>query len=387
MHALVGETHTRSALSGIRGLGRAGHPLIAIAANRSAAGLRSRYVNVSAVIPDVQSAPQAYAARIAELAREHGPVMAYPVQETGIDALYDHPSPRVHLPWPGIEPVRRVRDKRSLPELASEAGLGTPRVIAHGRCAELAGAQLPFPCVVKPFGKGGAIESARPIGSQEQLRAFLGALPPEAPLLVQEWLAGQPFSIALVLGRDGRVVARFQQRALRTWPRDAGSSARAVSTAPDERLVARAAGVLNDIGYYGLAQLQFMSSERGPLLIDINPRFFGSMPLALAAGVNLPAAWHAVALDEPAPVAGPYRLGVSFRWLEADMVAAVSSPGLLLQRAPRPSVGAVWVPDDPLPGIVYGVQSVLKRIDRLPRQLRARFAARPDLNVALRSPR
>ena len=49
------------------------------------------------------------------------------------------------------------------------------------------------------------------------------------------------------------------------------------------------------MGFGGLAQLQFVQAPGGaPALIDVNPRFYGSLPLALACGVNLPDAWHAL---------------------------------------------------------------------------------------------
>jgi hypothetical protein len=109
-----------------------------------------------------------------------------------------------------------------------------------------------------------------------------------------------------------------------------------------------------------------MSSPRGPLLIDINLRFYGTMPLALACGVNLPAVWHAVATGGPLPNPGPYAVGVRYRRLEADLSAASHGfPERLLTRTPGPKTGATWAPDDPVAGAMVGVgsfgQSALKR--------------------------
>jgi len=154
----------------------------------------------------------------------------------------------------------------------------------------------------------------------------------------------------------------------RTWPAAAGTSSRAVTVAPDEGLIARAAGLLAGTGYAGLAQLQFLDVNGVAALIDVNPRFYGSLPLALAAGVNLPAAWHAVASDTPPPVPGPYRVGVTYRWVGADLMAARhETVRPLLRRAQRPRAGAVWSSDDPVPSALLVAEAVWSRVGkRLP---------------------
>jgi predicted ATP-grasp superfamily ATP-dependent carboligase len=182
---------------------------------------------------------------------------------------------------------------------------------------------------------------------------------------VQERAEGTLIAVSLVLDPGGRVVARFQQAARRLWPTRAGASSVAVSVAPDERLVERAAALLRAAGFWGLAQVQLVDAANGPAVIDVNPRFYGSLPLALAAGVNLPAAWHAAAIGrEPAPV-GPYTVGVTYRWLEAELTAAYNGEvGRLRHRAPRPRVGAMWAGDDPVPSVLLAAEAATARVRR-----------------------
>jgi len=69
-------------------------------------------------------------------------------------------------------------------------------------------------------------------------------------------------------------------------------------------------------GHEGIFQAQFA----GGYLLDLNPRVYGSMPLAVAAGANLPGIYSDLlrGSDEPAP---PIRArpGVRFRWIEGDV--------------------------------------------------------------------
>jgi biotin carboxylase len=225
-----------------------------------------------------------------------------------------------------------------------------------------------YPCAVKSARPGGALEVTQLIESEDELRALLHGLPPDEQLVIQEHCVGQLVGLALVVDGDGRLVARFQQAASRTWPLEAGASANAVSVAPDDSLVERARRMLADAGYAGLAHMQFLRGGDRCVLIDINPRFYGSMPLALAAGINLPAAWHGVVTGEPRPALDDYRLGMRFRWLEGNLLAAGRGDGLraLVDGGFGRRAGAVWSAVAPRARAAWGARALKERLARRP---------------------
>jgi predicted ATP-grasp superfamily ATP-dependent carboligase len=356
MDALVTDAHIHSAVWGLRALGRRGLRVLALGPDRGAPGLWSRYAAARAVGPDSEVDPAGFAAAVARLAERQGPLVVYPSQEESIDALLAAElPPQARLPYPDRGSLAVVRQKPALAERAHAAGLATPTTVFLGEARELRGLRLPGPCIVKPVRKS-ALPIARLVRSDEEVREIAERVPDEEPLLVQLVAPGPLMALSLVLARDGRLAARFQQEARRTWPRQAGPSSLAVSVAPDERLAHAVGRVLAEAGFWGLVQIQFIRGEDGPVLIDANPRFYGSLPLALAAGVNLPATWHAVAVDGETPATpGPYRVGVSYRSLESDIMAALhGEPGLLLRRVPHPRTGAMWAADDRLAGALLG---------------------------------
>jgi predicted ATP-grasp superfamily ATP-dependent carboligase len=115
-------------------------------------------------------------------------------------------------------------------------------------------------------------------------------------------------------------------------PRDAGAASIAVSVPADDYLVLAASEMLAEAGFSGMAQLDFIHCDGSHFLIDVNPRYYSSIRLALACRVNLPAIWHAIVVDEPVPRCH-YRTGVGFRWLEADIRAAIhGTPQVLAER-------------------------------------------------------
>lgn len=122
------------------------------------------------------------------------------------------------------------------------------------------------------------------------------------------------------LMHHGQLVGRVQQRTSRLWPTPSGVSARAETVAVDEDLAKRAAVLLDDLGWTGLVELQFLIDSGGvPHLIDLNGRFYGSMALANAAGPNLPDAWGRQVLEMEVPALADAPAGVRFSWLVGDL--------------------------------------------------------------------
>lgn len=374
MDALVPDAHLNAAVAGIRGLGLGGMRVMALGPSWTSPGLWSRHTAGRAVGPSVALAPAALGDRIATLAAEYGPLVVYPSREETIDVMLSASGREgVVLPFPGHEVLQQVRNKSRLEATAAAAGLHTPAGLFEGTAAELAGHRFKWPVVVKPAEPVSALKTARLAGDEEELRRLLDGVSGAEPLLVQERVRGPLVSIELVIDREGRLIARFQQVTRRTWPSAAGSIALATSVEPDEGLVSRTAAMLAELGYWGLAQVDFVETPSGFTLLDVNPRFYRCLPLAVACGTNLPALWHAVAVGRPVGEPGVYRTGMTYRWLEADFVAAVrGAPARLFERAPQPSTGAAWASGDPLPGVLLSVSALASRVMRMLRPRRRR---------------
>jgi predicted ATP-grasp superfamily ATP-dependent carboligase len=365
--ALVPDAHLNAAVAGIRGLGRGGIRVMGLGPSWTSPGLWSRYTAGRAVGPSVVTAPAALGDRIARLAADHGPLVVYPSREETIDLMLSGSGwEGVMLPFPGADVLQQVRDKSQLERTAAAAGLETPAGLFEGTAADLRGHRFEWPVVVKPAQPVSALKTARLVSDEGGLRRLLDGVPAAERLLVQERVKGPLVSIELVIDRQGRLVARFQQVTRRTWPSAAGSIALATSVAPDEGLVSRTAVMLAELGYWGLAQVDFVETQSGFTLLDVNPRFYRCLPLAIACGTNLPALWHAVAVGRPVGPPGTYRTGMTYRWLEADFVAAIrGAPARLFERAPYPSTGAAWASGDPLPGVLLSVSAFASRVMRM----------------------
>src|SRR5262245_34734475 len=260
LDAIVPDAHLNAAVAGIRGLGWAGLGVLSVGPAWSAAGLWSRQTAARAVSPSVTRDAGGYAERLAALAADAGPIVLYPSREETIDVMLAHkPDWRdIILPFPAGDVLDRVRDKGRLVTTAAQAGIAAPESLFEGQARALRELRFGEPVVVKPARPVSAFKTARLIRTPEQMESVLADVPGEEVLIVQERVHGPLVSVEVVLDREGRVVARFQHVTRRTWPAAAGSIALATSVEPDEALIARTAAMLGELGYWGLAQVDYV---------------------------------------------------------------------------------------------------------------------------------
>ena len=136
---------------------------------------------------------------------------------------------------------------------------------------------MTWPLIAKPLVRHSGDEPAREIHSVDELVPLLNG----RPVLVQARHEGELTAVSGVV-YGGKIRAAVAQRSLRLWPTRAGTTCWGVSVEPDPSRVEALAQIVAD--HEGVFQAQFV----GPYLVDVNPRVYGSLPLAVAAGVNLP---------------------------------------------------------------------------------------------------
>lgn len=329
---LVTDGEQRAALALVRSLGRAGCGVhVCSPRPRSLAGA-SRFARTETRVPDALTDPEGYAAAVRALVERVGAEVLLPVAEPSLLALLPpgRLSPGVLLPFPSEAAFRAVSDKRRVLEAAAEAGIAVPAqtVLAGPEDVALLDVEgCRFPLVVKPARSVGEADGARSrlevrhAAGPSELRARLAELPAAAfPVLLQQRVVGPGTGIFLLLW-DGEVRAVFAHRRLREKPPAGGVSVYRESATADPALVARAAALLRRFDWRGVAMVEFKveAATRVPYLMEVNGRFWGSLQLAVDAGVDFSVLLLRAALGEPArPVPG-YRLGVRSRWWWGDV--------------------------------------------------------------------
>jgi hypothetical protein len=124
-------------------------------------------------------------------------------------------------------------------------------------------------------------------GSRAELVARMQDYVGRCPVLLQEYVAGEGHGVELLLDR-GRPLMVFQHRRLHEVPVTGGASALRESVALDPELLAASTKLMEALRWTGLAMVEFRVGATGPVLMEVNGRIWGSLPLAVKSGVDFP---------------------------------------------------------------------------------------------------
>src|SRR5690606_12472919 len=114
----------------------------------------------------------------------------------------------------------------------------------------------------------------------------------EHPFLLQSFVPGSGAGVFALYDR-GRAVTIFAHRRLREKPPQGGVSVLSASALPAPAALAAAQRLLDHVGWHGVAMVEFRVTPEGePFLMEVNIRFWGSLQLAIDAGVDFPWLLH-----------------------------------------------------------------------------------------------
>jgi predicted ATP-grasp superfamily ATP-dependent carboligase len=334
-HVLVTDARRTSALAVVRSFGRRGFEVVAADPGPDVPAWSSRYVTTRLRYPVPSAEPDAAAETILDAVRRLRIDLLVPVtDELALPLMArraDWPAGTI-VALPAPEAAEITWDKGSTLELAKRLGIPVPPTVIATTPddARAAARELGWPVVLKParsrrYRPGHPIVTHQVAYANDAAEAarHLDRHDWSVPMLIQGWYPGTGIGVELLL-REGKAAAVFQHRRLREVPVTGGASAYRESMALDPKLVRYACDLLGVLAWSGLAMVEFKVGRDGPRLMEINGRVWGSLPLAVASGVDFPAGlgWaHAAQADGAPPIAsGPYRIGLRAHNLELEAV-------------------------------------------------------------------
>jgi predicted ATP-grasp superfamily ATP-dependent carboligase len=271
----------------------------------------------------------------------------------------------------------RAFDKGQTTALAQSLGIATPKTYTVSSFEELkeASGQIRFPAVLKPKASheqstDGAVRiTGRPKYASDNrtlMAAFTEMRQYCSVVLVQEFVEGTGTGY-FALMNHGELRAEFAHRRIRdVHPTGSGSALRE-SILPHPEIREKSLSLLRALNWHGVAMVEFrLRANNVPVFLEINGRFWNSLPLACFAGVAFPVLLSHMAEFGDVDPPGAYRIGIRCRWLVGDLRhlvgvwrgAPAGFPGefpkrlqtLLSELTPRPGTfhdNFMW--QDPLP--------------------------------------
>jgi predicted ATP-grasp superfamily ATP-dependent carboligase len=295
MKILVTDGDYKNTLGIVRNLGRQGHQVSVLAGGRRDLAACSKYCSGVEVVPPLTLAN--FADIVLKVLERTKYDLLMPVGYLSTLAAAGRKEKIALLTRLEVADAAKIDlagDKKRVRELALKLGINAPLTFYPSSIEEakdLAGT-LEYPVVLKPASeslpKGVRIVSAQEafMPSFENLRATWPT-PNELPM-VQSFVPGYGCGF-FALYQDGVCKRVFMHRRVREYPAGGGASCCAESFY-DPALKELGMKLLDAIGWHGVAMVEFRydSNEGKYTLLEVNPKFWGSLDLALAAGADFP---------------------------------------------------------------------------------------------------
>jgi len=236
------------------------------------------------------------------------------------------------VPFVDNETYQVFRDKGKTLDVAERAGVPYPRTVRPsdpGRVVEET-KSLRFPVVVKPRFNW-ASRGIRHVQDATQLAQAYREVHQVFPFpLVQEEipLGEKKYHVNCILDENSRPIVANVHRELRNYPLEYGISTVQESVwRPD--LVELSVQLLQANNWYGIASIDYMIDPRDgtPMLMEVNPRFWGTIQLAIHCGLNYPYMLYQLARGEKIEPVKTYPVGVINRsFLPYDILHFLVNP-------------------------------------------------------------
>ncbi len=290
-----------------------------------------RTADRSYLVPPLRSPD--YVAKLAAIFKQEAVDLVFPLIDPDIPALAEHrgelEAGGTRLAVVSVEAAQTAADKWQTYQFFRNLGLATPQSWLPDGPEAGEEAEAHFPRVVKPR-FGSASQHVFRVDDAAQLHFFSRHYVPRP--MIQEWIDGPEITNDVVCGLDGRLLAVVSRERIRVRSGEV-SIGRTVYDPEIAEACARIAAALPAVGPI---TVQCMMREGRPHYTEINARLGGGLPLAVAAGADVPR-WllaQMAGLDVAIPPLGSYRTGVYLSrfdeslFLTESQCHAVASPGV-----------------------------------------------------------
>ena len=233
--------------------------------------------------------------------------------------------------WPALENLKQAADKLHVAQIANTLGISIPE--------EYPIDSPRFPCVLK-YRNGESLNLSaidryaianNPLEYEEALSwmqkaGHLAAVDPSlktsAEIFVSEYVQGEAFGVSAVLDENSDPLAVFSHKRVREYPISGGpaSCAESIWHPP---LIKAGLSVLKALKLKGFAMAEFKGSLENPYLLEVNPRVWGTYPLARLSKANMVKAYVNGALGNAKKITiseeCPYIEGLRMQFLANDL--------------------------------------------------------------------
>ena len=346
---LVLDASERSALAIIRSLGSKGIEVVAADSNRYAVGFFSKYCKARFLYPSPYEDKYLFIKSLLRHLRKHTYDLLIPVSDfttVPVAEYKDELSEYVRVAVPDFDILKLTYDKALTVRVAKECNVPIPKTFIPSDPDDIhdIGLRVKYPVVIKPRSKviwinGKAVmlkitEKNFAYNYKDLLikyRSFLDRFSFLYDLnylpIIQEYVRGTGYGVSLLI-YNSKLQAFFVHKRLHEYPITGGASTLRMSVF-NSRLVHYATKLMKYMKWDGVAMVEFKYNEntREGFLIEVNGRWWGSLPLAISSGVDFPyLLFKVLVFNKISSHLNSYKIGVLQKWLiPGDILWFISS--------------------------------------------------------------
>jgi predicted ATP-grasp superfamily ATP-dependent carboligase len=242
---------------------------------------------------------------------------------------------------PSLDQLSILSDKAKVSSLLSELGIPGPKTYFVNSESVLDSIleNANFPLIIKPF-RGEGTTGIKIIYNPKELEINYNKIESTyGSTLIQEFIYGKKYSAVFLLNKNYEVRRFFVHHAIREYPINGGPACFLESVKYDP-IYEYGLKLLTRANYSGMAEMEFIVDNKDgkPKIIDVNPRFYGSLQCAIAAGVDFPFDVFNMAMKGDIETDLSYKEGVTCRHLLFEDTKHLLSV-LRGEKSPKYSIG------------------------------------------------
>ncbi len=376
MSVIVTNARNRIAYNVVRSLGQKGLAVYTADFVKRSMSFSSRYSKGHFLYPSPFTEPDAFIDSLIENIKRVKAEALIPVyEETFLIAKHKTTLERyVKMAVPDYDKILTAHNKDRWSSVALSIGIPVPPSYTTTQARALAHA-LNYPVLLKPRQGGGGWAITQADSQDELLRLLDGneiAGVGHERFFAQEKISGEVLCVAMLFSH-GRYRAKVAYKQLRDYPVKGGQATLRISVR-NERAESNLQRLLEHLDWHGVCQADFVVDAKTgtPYLIDLNPRFWGSLAQAMASGVDFPYLYYKLIMDGDVEAVDGFKTGVVTRWIGGDLMGFL--PHLRASKSRLGFLKDFFLPDkrpayyddfslaDPLPFFKWTSDMLIRRL-------------------------
>lgn len=327
MRVLITDADHRNALAAVRALGKKGIYVVVGGTNKLEPAFFSKYCKKRYLYPNPEDEENFVKDLIAIIKKERIDVLL-PIGVKACVIVSKNKKKFTKLTNLAISDYKiflKAHDKSKTIKIANKIGIPCPKTFfptsfeGTKQMAEKTG----YPLILKAR-KGSAYSGIKIINNKYELRQKYYELVKtdiknddiydNRHPMVQEYIPGDTYDVC-IFADHGRIIRAVTQKRLGTLPVTGGAGIWNITT-DNLGLMEYSKKIIQTMKYHGPAQIEFKLDKKGkPRLMEINPKFWGTLDLSIQAETNFPLIATEVAMGHKVEPNFSFKKGIEYIWL------------------------------------------------------------------------